>query len=53
MAPNVSQETIRSIEERKHLNENVFVRYGYWVQDAVTDNFGTTLLTNEPTLPDL
>jgi peptide/nickel transport system permease protein len=53
MAPNVSQETIRSIEERKHLNENVFVRYGYWVQDAVTDNFGTTLLTNEPILPDL
>jgi peptide/nickel transport system permease protein len=29
------------------------VRYGYWVQDAVTNNFGTTLLTNKPILPDL
>jgi peptide/nickel transport system permease protein len=53
IAPNVSQETIRNIEERKHLNENTFVRYGYWVRDAVTNNFGTTLLTNEPILPDL
>jgi peptide/nickel transport system permease protein len=53
ITPNVSQETVRNIEERKHLNENVFVRYGYWIRDAVTNNFGTTLLTNEPILPDL
>ncbi len=53
MAPNVSQETIQRIEEQKHLNENVFVRYGYWAKDAVTNNFGTTLLTNKPILPDL
>jgi peptide/nickel transport system permease protein len=53
ITPNVSQETVRNIEERKHLNENVFVRYGYWAKDAVTNNFGTTLLSNEPILPDL
>ena len=53
MAPNVSQETITRIEERKHLNENVFVRYGTWAKDAVTNNFGTTLLTNKPILPNL
>jgi peptide/nickel transport system permease protein len=53
ITPNVSQETVRNIEERKHLNENVFVRYGYWARDAVTNNFGTTLLSNEPILPDL
>ena len=29
------------------------MRYGYWARDAVTNNFGTTLLTNKPILPDL
>lgn len=53
ITPNVSELTVKNIEERKHLNENVFVRYGYWAKDAVTNNFGTTLLTNEPILPDL
>jgi peptide/nickel transport system permease protein len=53
LAPNVSQETIANIEREKHLNENVFVRYGHWVKDAVTNQFGTTLLTNRPILPDL
>ncbi len=53
ITPNVSQETVDNIRERKHLDENVFVRYGYWAQEAVTDKFGTRLLTNEPILPDL
>ena len=29
------------------------MRYGYWVQDAVTNDFGTTILGDEPILPDL
>jgi peptide/nickel transport system permease protein len=53
ITPNVSQETVQNIEKRKHLNDNVFKRYGYWARDAVTNNFGTTLLSNEPILPDL
>jgi peptide/nickel transport system permease protein len=53
ITPNVSEETVANIVERKHLDENVFVRYGYWVKDATTNNFGTTLLSNEPILPDL
>jgi len=53
ITPNVSKETVTNIRERKHLDENVFVRYGYWANDAVRNNFGTTLLTNRPILPDL
>jgi peptide/nickel transport system permease protein len=53
ITPNVSEETVNNIRERKHLDRNVFVRYGYWAKDAVTNNFGTTLLSNEPILPDL
>jgi peptide/nickel transport system permease protein len=53
ITPNVSQETVDNIRERKHLDESVIERYGIWVKEAVTDKFGTTLLTNEPILPDL
>jgi peptide/nickel transport system permease protein len=53
VAPNVDQEGLDRIAEEKHLNDSVFVRYGYWAKDAATNNFGTTLLTNRPILPDL
>jgi peptide/nickel transport system permease protein len=51
--PNVSRASIDEIAERKHINDPIPVRYWYWVRDAATDNFGTTLLTNKPILPDL
>jgi peptide/nickel transport system permease protein len=53
ITPNVSPETIQQITERKHLDDPIVKRYWYWVGDAVTDQFGTTLLDNRPILPDL
>jgi peptide/nickel transport system permease protein len=53
ITPNVSAESIDEISERKHLDDPIVQRYWYWVEDAVTDQFGTTLLTNKPILPDL
>jgi peptide/nickel transport system permease protein len=53
LAPNVSEVTVQNVIERKHLDENVFKRYGYWVQDAFTNQFGTTLLDSRPILPEL
>jgi peptide/nickel transport system permease protein len=53
ITPNISEQTIRNVEEAKHLNDSVFVRYGYWVKDAFTNQFGNTLLGNKPILPDL
>jgi ABC-type dipeptide/oligopeptide/nickel transport system permease component len=50
---NIDQAGLDRIAEEKHLNDSVFVRYGYWARDAVTNNFGDTLLTNKPILPDL
>src|SRR3712207_190041 len=50
---NVSFETINRVKEEKHLNDPFIVRYGYWVQDAVTDQFGTTLLGDRPIWPDI
>jgi peptide/nickel transport system permease protein len=53
ITPNVDEAGLDRIAAEKHLNDNVFVRYGYWAKDAVTNNFGETLLTNKPILPDL
>jgi peptide/nickel transport system permease protein len=51
--PNVSRDSIARIAESKHLNDPIVKQYWYWVQDATTNKFGTTLLTNKPILPDL
>jgi peptide/nickel transport system permease protein len=51
--PNVSKQTVENVRERKHLDESVFIRYGYWAKDAVTNQFGTTLIGDKKILPDL
>jgi peptide/nickel transport system permease protein len=50
---NVSQVTVQNIRDRKHLDAPLHERYYYWANDALTNQFGTTLLTNRPILPDL
>ena len=51
--PRISQQSVQNIKDRKHLDDSVPVRYMYWVRDAVTNQFGTTLLGDKPILPDL
>ncbi|MGH2757904.1 MAG: ABC transporter permease [Actinomycetota bacterium] len=51
--PNVSQITIDNLIEAKHLDDPLPVQYWFWVKAAVTDQFGTTLLGDEPIWPDL
>ena len=53
MAPGASQSTIQNITERKHLDEPIPIRYGYWLRDAVTDRFGTTIVGDREIWPDL
>jgi peptide/nickel transport system permease protein len=53
MTPQISETTIQNIIERKHLDRPLVVQYLYWVQTAVTDQFGTTLIANRPIWPDL
>jgi peptide/nickel transport system permease protein len=53
ITPNVSQQTIQNLTETKHLDDPIPVRYGYWLKDAVTNQFGTTLIGERPILPDL
>jgi ABC-type dipeptide/oligopeptide/nickel transport system permease component len=53
ITPNLSQESVQNVIDRKHLDDPIPVRYWYWVKDAVTNDFGTTLLGDRPILPDL
>jgi peptide/nickel transport system permease protein len=53
VTPNYDPRVIERIEEQKNLNDPIPVRYVYWLKDAVTNQFGTTLLGDRPILPDL
>ncbi len=50
---NVNENAIALITKEKHLDDPVIVRYGYWVRDAVTDKFGTTIFGDRPIWDDL
>jgi len=53
MTPNVSESTIKNLEEKKHLDKPIPVQYLYWVKDALFHKFGTTTYPEKPILPDL
>ena len=51
--PNITAAQFHSIQHEKKLDRPVIVRYGLWVRDAVTKQFGTTLFGNRKIWPDL
>ena len=53
LQPNVSQQTIQNIIDRKHLDDPLVVQYGFWLRDAVFDRFGTTAIGDKPIWPEL
>lgn len=42
--PLLSERTVELVRERKHLDESLPVQYVYWVNDVVTNQFGSPLL---------
>jgi peptide/nickel transport system permease protein len=50
---NVNEHAIALITKEKHLDDPVIVRYGYWIKDAVTNKFGTTIFGDRPIWNDL
>src|SRR5438045_5834671 len=51
--PAITREELHSIEHSKRLDRPVVVRYGYWIRDAVTKKFGTTLFGSQKIWPEL
>ncbi len=53
LVPNLSEQTLQNITERKHLDDPLYIQYIEWVKDVFTDRFGTTMLSEKPIWPDL
>jgi peptide/nickel transport system permease protein len=53
MNRNVDPAVIQKVIDDKKMNEPFVVRYVYWVKDATTEGFGTTLLGDRPIWPEI
>jgi peptide/nickel transport system permease protein len=53
MTPQISEQSLDLITERKHLDEPIPVRYFYWLEEAVTEKFGSTIIGERPIWDDL
>lgn len=53
LIPNISADTIQNIVDRKHLEDPLIVQYGFWLKDAVFNQFGTTAVGDQEIWPDL
>jgi peptide/nickel transport system permease protein len=53
LIPNLSQETVQNIIDRKHLEDPIIIQYGFWVKDMVFNQFGTSAIGDNPIWPDL
>jgi peptide/nickel transport system permease protein len=51
--PYLSKQTLENKIHEKHLDQPIPVRYLYWLKDAATDKFGTSLVSDQPIWPDL
>jgi len=47
------QWVVERIREQMHLNDPIYVQYGYWVKDAVQGDFGLSLVTQRPVTTDI
>ena len=51
--PRVSQNTIKVLEHRMHLDVPVVERYFFWLHDVVTQKLGESLVTLQPIWPQI
>ncbi len=47
------QWVVDRIRDQMHLNDPIYVQYGYWVVDAVQGDFGLSLVTQRPVTTDI
>jgi peptide/nickel transport system permease protein len=53
LIPNLSQDTLQNIIDRKHLGDPIIVQYGFWMKDMFFNGFGTTAIGDKAIWPDL
>ncbi|MGH8914159.1 MAG: ABC transporter permease [Acidimicrobiia bacterium] len=53
LIPNMSQNTLQNIIDRKHLDDPIIIQYAFWVKDMFFNQFGNTAIGDNPIWPDL
>jgi peptide/nickel transport system permease protein len=51
--PRITAAQLAAVKHAKGLDKPVVIRYGYWLRDAVTKKFGTTLFGDLPIWPNI
>jgi peptide/nickel transport system permease protein len=51
--PRITQAQLNAVRHAKGLDRPIIIRYGYWVKDAITKQFGTTLYGNQRIWPSI
>jgi len=51
--PRTTGATLKSLEHAYHLDQSVWVRYWYWLQDVFAHKLGNSLITFQPIWPDI
>jgi peptide/nickel transport system permease protein len=47
------QWVVDKIREHMHLNDPLYIQYGYWLRDAIQGDFGLSLVTQRPVTTDI
>ena len=53
LGPNASVEAVADLRQNLHLDDSIFVQYGYFVQDLMQGDLGVSLYTNRPVMLDI
>ncbi len=53
LGPNATAEQVEQLREKLHLDEPIYVQYGYFVRDFARGDLGVSLYTNRPVTTDI
>ena len=53
LGPRAPQSAVDALRQSMHLNDPIFVQYGYWIQGIFTGNWGISLFTQRNVLLDV
>ncbi|MCY6379861.1 ABC transporter permease [Hoeflea prorocentri] len=53
LGPNATTEQVEQLRDKLHLNEPIYVQYGYFVRDFARGDLGVSLYTNRPVMTDI
>ncbi len=53
LGPNATAEQVRKLREQLHLDEPVWIQYGFFVRDLAKGDLGVSLYTNRPVTTDI